>query len=153
MSESGKAAPVTEWILTDVESQRRAIRGMMGLRKLILETLGNKMGGRMLFSGFLGGKQKGLYVQSLIDAAEAMDCEVVIRPKREDKLAQRLQMIRSERGRKKGVGKAPQVADDSVAPDDPDRDLKLRLLAGMKDAGNRRDLEQVFRDIREAGAA
>lgn len=152
MSDPKKVMPATEWVLTDLESQRKAIRGMMNLRRLILETLGHKMGGRMLFSAFLIGKQKGLYLQSLIDAAEAMDCEVVVRPKREDKLAARLQVIKRERVKKEAgrAAEVPEDFDDLVGPDDPDREYKLRLLREMKEPANRASLEQVFRELREA---
>jgi len=141
--------PATEWILTDRETQKRALRGMMKLRRLILETLGQKMGGRMLFSAFLRDKQAGLYLQSFIDAAIAMECEVVVRPISERKLSTRLALLKQERGDGASESEGSDNS-DLIDPDDPEAEFKNRLLNGMVSPIRRAELEEVFRQARAA---
>ncbi len=74
--------PPTEWVLTSEEDFRVALPKMMSYRKLIMQALAAKMGGRNLFSAFLRGKQEHIRADSFFDAILAMGLEVVVRPRR-----------------------------------------------------------------------
>lgn len=91
-----KVVPPTEWVLTCEEDFRAALPKMMSYRKLIMQALAAKMGGRNLFSAFLRGKQAHLRADSFFDAMLALELEVVVRPPQTRKTQRRIEGLRAE---------------------------------------------------------
>lgn len=143
-----------EWVLTsDMNTARRALVGMMKKRKLTQNALAALMAvsSTSMFSNFISGKQPNLRLDSMVKAIEAMGFEVVIRePEVGAKRRERLASLKAEM-----VKPADEEAGygNLVGKDDPDRDLKLRMLGGMKEPENRASLENLFKELRESETA
>jgi hypothetical protein len=91
-----RVVPPTEWVLTSEEDLRVALPKMMSYRKLILQALAAKMGGRNLFSAFLRGKQAHIRADSFFDAMLALELEVVVRPPTTRKTQRRIEGLKAE---------------------------------------------------------
>lgn len=76
--ESNRVAPKVEWTLTDLDSVTKALKGMMGTKKLKQEGLAGLMGGRNLFSNLFNGKAKNVNITTFLEAAAAMGFEVKV---------------------------------------------------------------------------
>lgn len=95
----GKDKPVvppTEWVLTSEDDFRAALPKMMAYRRLIMQALAAKMGGRNLFSAFIRGAQNHIRADSFFDAVLAMELEVVVRPPQTTKTQRRIEATRAE---------------------------------------------------------
>lgn len=95
-TDAKKVPPVTEWVLTSEEDFRAALPKMMSYRRLIMQALAAKMGGRNLFSAFLRGKQPHIRADSFFDAVLAMELEIVVRPPQTTKTQRRIEAVRAE---------------------------------------------------------
>lgn len=88
--------PPTEWVLTSEDDFRAALPKMMSYRRLIMQALAAKMGGRNLFSAFIRGAQKHIRADSFFDAVLAMELEVVVRPPQTTRTHRRIEATRAE---------------------------------------------------------
>lgn len=144
-----------EWVLTsDMNTVRKALAAMLRKRKISQNALAALMGvsSTSMFANFLNGKQANMRLDSVVRAIESMGFEMVVREKApKSKAQERLAALRAEKAKSGGGDEAPEAGayGDLVSDDDPDRDLKLRMLGGMVDPGNRESLENLFRELRE----
>lgn len=98
-TEQGKdkpAVPATEWVLTCEDDFRAALPKMMSYRRVIMQALAAKMGGRNLFSAFIRGKQEHIRADSFFSAVLALELEVVVRPPQSTKTQRRIEATRAE---------------------------------------------------------
>lgn len=106
-----KASVGPEWVLTSEEDFRVALPKMMAYRKLIMQALAAKMGGRNIFSAFLRRKQLHMRADSFFDAMLAMELEVVVRIPQTSKTKKRIEGMRAE-SLKHRAALAKQMADE-----------------------------------------
>jgi hypothetical protein len=137
--EQVKQAPRPEWVLTDIESVAKAVKGMMGTRNLIQERLAQRMGGRNLFSNLFHGKAKDVQVLTLVQAAAAMGFEVVIREPATTASQRRLDALRLEAMRLK-ANKAAQEARRA------EEEAKAELIRAVEDQVLENAAEPAERD-------
>lgn len=145
-----------EWVLTsDMGTVRKALGAMLRKRRITQNALAALMGvsSTSMFANFINGKQANLRLDSLVKAIESMDFELVVREKpARSKTQERLATLRAEKAKSEGGDEVPETGTygDLVSDEDPDRQLKLRILGGMVDPDNRATLENLFRELREA---
>lgn len=100
---SGKRHQVVlEWVLRNQEDLRVALPAMLKFRKMNLEKLSWVMSRngvpRSLVGAFIRGSQKNLRFDSFVDTIEALDLEVVVRRKSQNKTKAQVEALRRERG-------------------------------------------------------
>lgn len=84
-----------EWVVHDNDSLRAALQAIQRKRKLTLEDLYHRMGGRLL-NRFFQNKQDNLQTSTIWKAQQAMGFEIVIREPRTSKTQQRLAKLREQ---------------------------------------------------------
>lgn len=102
-----------EWVIHDKESLRQALMAVQRKRKLTLEDLFHRMGGRLL-NKFFRGEQDNLHTSTLFKARDAMGFEIVIREPRTSKTQQRLAALRAEQEAAQ-AGLLQEAAEEAVA--------------------------------------
>lgn len=102
-----------EWVIHDTEALRQALMALQRKRKLTLEDLFHRMGGRLL-NKFFRGEQSNLHTSTLFKARDAMSFEIVIREPRTSKTQQRLDKLRAEQEARQ-AGLLKEAAEEAVA--------------------------------------
>lgn len=129
-----------EWVVHDKESLRQALMAVQRKRKLSLEDLFHRMGGRLL-NRFFQGKQETLQTSTIFKALDAMGIEMVLREPKTSKTQQRLAALRAEQEAKQ-ADLLQQTAEEAVAEKTGGDPLTPELRA---------EVDKMLKEFRDPG--